>query len=69
MLKNLREILSGGVDQALLRLWSPQLSEPEAATIRSRAKADRTTTITNGRWRLKRLINDGWRLAGWPSLT
>ena len=41
MLKNLQEILSGGVERALLRLWSAQLSEPEAAAIRSRAKADR----------------------------
>lgn len=40
MLKNLQEILNGGVERALLRLWSSQLSEAEAAAIRSRAKAD-----------------------------
>ena len=40
MLKNLQDILDGGVEQALLRLWSAQLSDAEAAAIRSRAKAD-----------------------------
>ena len=40
MLKNLQDILNGGVEQALLRLWSTELSEAEAAAIRSRAKAD-----------------------------
>lgn len=40
MLRNLQDILQGKVEQALLRLWSAQLSEPEAAAIRSRAKAD-----------------------------
>jgi len=40
MLKNLQDILNGGVEQALLRLWSSQLSEAEAAAIRSRAKDD-----------------------------
>ena len=40
MLKNLQDILRGGVEQALLRLWSTELSEAEAAAIRSRAKAD-----------------------------
>lgn len=40
MLRNLQDILQGKVEQALLRLWSAQLSEPEAAAIRSRAKSD-----------------------------
>ena len=40
MLKNLQDIMQGKVEQALLRLWSTGLSEPEAAAIRSRAKAD-----------------------------
>ena len=39
MLKNLQNILRGGVEQALLRLWSTRLSEAEAAAIRSRAEA------------------------------
>ena len=38
MLKNLQEIVGGGVEHALHRLWSDQLSEAEAAAIHSRAQ-------------------------------
>ena len=40
MLKNLQEIMSGGAEHALHRLWSDQLTEPEAAAIRNRAARD-----------------------------
>ena len=40
MLKNLQEIMSGGAEHALHRLWSDQLTEPEAAVIRNRAARD-----------------------------
>ena len=40
MLKNLQEIMSGGAEHALHRLWSDQLTEPEAAAIRKRAARD-----------------------------
>ena len=41
MLKNLQEIMSGDVAHALVRLWSDELSEAEAATIQNRAQGDR----------------------------
>ena len=40
MLKNLRELMSGDVEFALLRLWSDQLSEAESAAIRNRVRND-----------------------------
>ena len=40
MLKNLQEIMSGGAEHALHRLWSDQLTEPEAAAIQNRAAGD-----------------------------
>ncbi len=40
MLKNLQEIMSGGAEHALHRLWSDQLTEPEVAAIRTRAARD-----------------------------
>ena len=40
MLKNLKEILSGEVEHALVRLWSDQLSEAEAAAIHNRVQGD-----------------------------
>lgn len=40
MLKNLQELMSGDVEFALLRLWSDQLSEAEAAAIRNRGRND-----------------------------
>ena len=40
MLKSLQEILSGGAEHALHRLWSDQLTEAEAAAIDSRARKD-----------------------------
>lgn len=40
MLKSLQEIMNGGAEHALHRLWSDQLSEPEAAAIQARAAAD-----------------------------
>lgn len=40
MLKNLQDILNGGAEHALHRLWSDQLSEAEAAAIDSRARKD-----------------------------
>ncbi|MYD95766.1 MAG: DUF4974 domain-containing protein [Gammaproteobacteria bacterium] len=40
MLKNLREIMGGGAEHALHRLWSDQLTEPEAAAIQARAAGD-----------------------------
>ena len=40
MLKDLQQIMDGGVEYALLNLWSSPFSETEAAAIRSRAKAD-----------------------------
>ena len=40
MLKNLQEILSGDIEQALHRLWSDQLSEAEAAAINNRVRCD-----------------------------
>ena len=38
MLKNLQEIMSGEVEDALLHLWSDQLSEAEAAAIQNRVR-------------------------------
>ena len=38
MLKNLQEIVGGGVEHALHRLWSDQLSDAEVAAIHSRAQ-------------------------------
>ena len=40
MLKNLQEILNGEVEDAVLHLWSDQLSEAEAAAIRTRVRND-----------------------------
>ena len=40
MLGNLQDILGGGAEHALHRLWSDQLTEPEAAAIQSRAASD-----------------------------
>ena len=40
MLKNLQEIMSGGAEHALHRLWSDQLSEAEAAAIHNRVQGD-----------------------------
>ena len=40
MLKNLEEIMSGGAEHALHRLWSDQLSEAEAAAIHNRVQGD-----------------------------
>ena len=40
MLKNLQEIMNGEVEDALLHLWSDQLSEAEAAAIRTRVRND-----------------------------
>ncbi|MCY3816813.1 MAG: FecR domain-containing protein [Gammaproteobacteria bacterium] len=40
MLRNLREIMGGRVEHALVRLWSEELSEPEAAAIYSRLQGD-----------------------------
>ena len=40
MLKNLQEIMGGKVEQALMRLWSDELSEPEAAAINNRLQGD-----------------------------
>ena len=40
MLKNLQELMSGDAEHALLRLWSDQLSEAEAAAIRNRVRND-----------------------------
>ena len=40
MLKNLQEIMNGGAEHALHRLWSDQLTEPEAAAIQARAAGD-----------------------------
>ena len=40
MLKNLQEIMGGDVTHALVRLWSDQLSEAEAAAIHSRGQGD-----------------------------
>ena len=40
MLKNLQEIMDGGVEHALVHLWSDQLSEAEAAAIHNRVHAD-----------------------------
>ncbi|MDE0422522.1 MAG: FecR domain-containing protein [Gammaproteobacteria bacterium] len=40
MLKNLQEITNGGAEHALHRLWSDQLTEPEAAAIQARAAGD-----------------------------
>ena len=40
MLTNFQEIMGGGVEYALHRLWSDQLSEAEAAAIQGRAKHD-----------------------------
>ena len=40
MLKNLLEIMNGGAEHALHRLWSDQLTEPEAAAIQARAAGD-----------------------------
>ena len=41
MLKSLQEIMSGDVAHALVRLWSDELSEAEAAAIQNRAQGDR----------------------------
>lgn len=40
MLKNLQEIMSGEVEDALLHLWSDQLSDAEAVAIRNRVRND-----------------------------
>ena len=40
MLKNLQEIMDGNVEHALVRLWSDELSEPEAAAIHNRLQRD-----------------------------
>ena len=40
MLKNLREIMSGDAEHALVRLWSDQLSEAESAAIQDRMQGD-----------------------------
>ena len=40
MLKNLQEIMTGRAEHALHRLWSDQLTEPEAAAIQARAAGD-----------------------------
>ena len=40
MLKNLQELMTGDAEHALLRLWSDQLSEAEAAAIRDRVRND-----------------------------
>ena len=40
MLKNLEEIMGGGVEHALVRIWSEDLSEAEAAAIHRRAQSD-----------------------------
>ena len=40
MLKGLKEILDGDVEHALVRLWSDQLSEAEAAAIHNRIQGD-----------------------------
>ena len=40
MLKNLEEIMGGGVEHALVRIWSEDLSEAEAAAIHRRAQRD-----------------------------
>ena len=40
MLKNLQEIMGGDVGLALVRLWSDELSEAEAAAIHSRGQGD-----------------------------
>ena len=40
MLKNLQGILGGKVEHALVRLWSDELSEPEAAAIHNRLRGD-----------------------------
>ena len=40
MLRNLQEIMSGRVEHALVRLWSDELSEPEAAAIHNRLQGD-----------------------------
>ena len=40
MLKSLQEILSGGAEHALHRLWSDQLTEAEAAAIHGRTQKD-----------------------------
>lgn len=41
MLSNLQEILEGDVEDAVLHLWSGQLSEAEAAAIRTRVRNER----------------------------
>ena len=40
MLKNLQEIMDGGVEHALVRLWSDQLSEAEVAAIHNRMQGN-----------------------------
>ena len=40
MLKNLQEIMGGDVAHALVRLWSDELSEPEAMAIHTRGQGD-----------------------------
>ena len=40
MLKDLKEIMGGEVEHALMRLWSGQLSEAEAAAIHNRIQGD-----------------------------
>lgn len=40
MLRNLQEIMGGKVERALVRLWSDELSEPEAAAIHNRLQVD-----------------------------
>jgi len=41
MLKNLQEIMGGNVEYALMRLWSDELSDSEAAAIHNRLQGDR----------------------------
>lgn len=40
MLRNLQEVMGGKVEHALMRLWSDELSEPEAAAIHNRLQGD-----------------------------
>ena len=40
MLRNLQEIMGGGVEHALVHLWSDQLSEAETAAIHNRVRGD-----------------------------
>ena len=40
MVNNLKDVIDGDVEDALLRLWSDELSEAEAAAIRTRVRND-----------------------------